>query len=80
MLGINNKDIKELVNSADTRVENGYLYLGETHAAGGRLALRYEMGNGVSTRQAELYYAPIDKGPYLSARTTGVFIKYQLKY
>ena len=69
MVGINNQDVQQFINNADSRVEHGYLYMAEGDAMGGKLSLRYELGGGVGSRQMELRYAPDDSHMQVTVRT-----------
>lgn len=81
-LGINDKELKEFIATADSRIDNdGFLSLRETHTMGGKLALRCETRGLPSARKFELRYTPDNmSGVNVVARTNIVEVRYHLDF
>ncbi len=80
--GINDKDLKEFITTADSRIANdGYLSLRETHTMGGTLALRCDTRGLPSARKFEIRYTP-DNMPEVNviARTNIIVVRYHLDF
>jgi hypothetical protein len=75
LLGMNDKDVQNLVSQADQNIDNGYFYLSETKTMGGKLCLRYDL-SAVSTRQVELRFAFDDSPVEFTARTNIAQVRY----
>lgn len=80
-IGINNPEIKELVEKVDANIDQeGYYTLAQKKVPGGTLTLHYQLGNGINTKQIELQFAPDDSNWRATARTNQVMINYSYKF
>jgi hypothetical protein len=80
MLGINNKEIRDMLTAVDSRIEKGYLNIAEEKVMGGRLLLHYKLSGKQGIKQLELMYAPEDSNAEVRASTRGVMFNYKLKF
>jgi hypothetical protein len=80
MLGINNKEIRDMLTAVDSRIEKGYLNLAEEQVMGGRLLLHYKLSGKQGIKQLELMYTPKDSNAEVRASTRGVMFNYKLKF
>lgn len=80
MLGINNKEIRDMLTAVDSRIEKGYLNLAEEQVMGGRLLLHYKLSGKQGIKQLELMYTPKDSNTEVRASTRGVMFNYKLKF
>ena len=79
-VGINNQEVRDFVEDANSHVENGYLNLAKQDVLGGELALRYGLNVPGQPRRLELHYAPEDSHFMATARTDSVKFEYRLKF
>jgi hypothetical protein len=80
-MGLDNRDVRSLVRTADSRIDDGYFRIGE-HAlpeSQGKILLRYRLGGGVDpvlsgsnkqgVRRLELYYTPRENSRWEAVAT-----------
>lgn len=81
-IGINSKDVRNLIEAADARVDRNYLYLNEQEGMGGKIALRYRLNSNNTAkslgmnRKLELHYAPKDSHLEVNVHTNGIMASY----
>lgn len=86
-VGINRKEIKDLITAAHSHVSHGYIYLAEKKIGGGHLSLRYSIGGASklgmqhSSRKLELHYSPKKMNNlHFIAKTDLFLVRYHLEY
>jgi hypothetical protein len=79
-VGINDPQITQFIGRVDSHIHDKYLDLSEERMMGGNLSFRYNMNNGISTRQLELMYTPDDSHIQAIAKTDGITVNYKLKF
>lgn len=79
-VGLNNKDLHQLVHYVDSRVDDGYFNITEEQVVGGKISLQYELGTKIGTEQFQLKYAPENSNFEYTARTNAVMVNYNLKF
>jgi hypothetical protein len=88
-IGINNKDVQNLITEADAKVENKYFYVTDHKVKKGTMAGRWSMRynlkdsdnpNSVRTgKRLQLHYAPKDSRFEVTAHTDSVMFNYRLQ-
>lgn len=78
-IGLDSKEMRELVQRIEDRPDRRYLPLAEEKVVGGKLTLHYEL-SGVRGKNLELRYSLDNSNWMATARTSGVMVSYRLKF
>ena len=86
-VGINSKEVRDLISTAQSHVSHGYIYLAEKKMLGGNVSLRYSIGGSAklgmshSSRRLELHYSPKNNNKlHFIAKTVLFLVRYHLEY